>query len=500
MRLSYKLSLGVAAALTVALGIDAVVEVRRSVSVYEEDLLNDNARQARTLSLSVAKLWRAFGDAGAIEALDATNSAFRDVQAQWISLRALLNNSSLRLSQEELDVLRSGMPIARFLDLGTTGRVATAFSPVVLDRTVYGVVQVSQAATLRSYLIARHASRALVTALLLLCISWACATLLGMNWVGRPVALLAAKATRTGKGDFGRPLVLDTNDELALLAETLNSMCAELAAAHQRLQLEVRARLSAMDQLRRTDRLATVGRLAAGLAHELGTPLNVVSERAKMARSGEVLPSDLPRTHDIIIEQTERITKIIRQLLDFARQQPPQKASINLRALLDSTRELLGPIAAKKSIELRIEGPRVANASVDNNQIRQVLVNLVMNAIQAMDHPGVIEMRLRRQTGQEAREHWALSVTDQGSGIPAAHLGQIFEPFFTTKAAGEGTGLGLSIVEGIVLEHNGTLDVASEPGKGATFTVTLPADPEAGAQAEATPMSIERLHSSGRES
>jgi two-component system NtrC family sensor kinase len=495
MRLSYKLSLGVAGALTVALGIDAVVEVRRAVSVYEDDLLNDNARQARTLSLSVGKLWSAFGDAGAIEELDAANSAFRDVQAQWISLRSLLGSAALRLSQDEVRTLRSGFPIARFLDLGDSGRVATAFSPVVIERNVYGVVQVSQSANLRSSLITRNASRAVVKALLLLTLSWACATLLGMSWVGRPVALLADKARRTGKGDFGTPLALDTRDELALLAETLNAMCAELDAAQSRLQREVQGRLAAMDQVRRTDRLATVGRLAAGLAHEVGTPLNVVAERAKMVRAGEVAPDDMNRTHDIIIEQTERITKIMRQLLDFARQQPPQKTRLNLYTLLESTRELLLPIASKKSIEFRLEGVTVAPASVDGNQMRQVLVNLVMNAIQAMDRPGTITLRLRRSSDTGPRQNlagvavgpagagaerqlWSIDVVDQGSGISEADLARIFEPFFTTKGAGEGTGLGLSIVEGIVLEHGGSVSVVSKAGQGSTFTVSLPAEKE----------------------
>ena len=150
---------------------------------------------------------------------------------------------------------------------------------------------------------------------------------------------------------------------------------------------------------------------------------------------------------------------------------------------MESARELLAPLAQKKRIEIVVQAPEDASELVDANQIRQVIMNLVMNAIHAMNGPGQITLRLGRDSGRDssgrgsesqAEEGWVLSVEDQGPGIPEENLGKIFEPFFTTKPVGDGTGLGLSIVAGIVQEHGGTIGVESPPGRGATFTVRLP--------------------------
>jgi signal transduction histidine kinase len=306
------------------------------------------------------------------------------------------------------------------------------------------------------------------------------------------VQKLVEKAERIGKRDFEGPLELETKDEFALLAETLNEASRELAASQERIESETRARLEALDQVRRADRLVSVGRIAAGLAHELGTPIHVVSERAKMARQGEVEPADMPRTLDIIIEQTARIASTIRQVLDLARLEAPNRSTVNLRLLLDGARELLGPLAQKKSIEIAVVGPEQAPALLDSSQIRQVLMNLVINAIHAMNRPGTIELSLREEheQGQHASagaapgradapdgDVWVIDVVDQGTGIAPENLGKIFEPFFTTKPVGEGTGLGLSIVAGIVQEHGGSIRVSSVQGQGSTFSVRLPRGP-----------------------
>ena len=483
MRLSYKLSLGVGLSLAAALGVEAVTTVQRAVAEYETDLLNHTAQQAHALSISVAKLWLSFGDGGAMEVLGAANDVSPEVRAHWVNLRTLLN-STLELTDAEVIRLRQGLPVARLVGLAAPERAAVAFSPVVLDRQVYGAVQVSQLAVRRSELIRWHAERALATAAALLVIAGICGSLLGLRWVAQPVQKLADKAARIGKGDFSGDVELATRDEFELLAGTLNEASRELAASRERLERETRARLDALDQVRRADRLAAVGRIAAGLAHELGTPIHVLSERAKMARAGEVEPEDLPRTLDIIIEQGARIASTIRQVLDLARIEAPKRSSVNVRLLLDSTRELLAPIAQKKGIELRVEAPESAIAQVDAGQIRQVLMNLVMNAIHAMTAPGQIWLRLRDDAGAPGAvaasdgpdpvPSWIIEVQDQGVGISPQDATRVFEPFFTTKPVGEGTGLGLSIAAGIVQEHGGTIDVDSAVGRGATFRVRLP--------------------------
>jgi two-component system NtrC family sensor kinase len=515
MRLAYKVSVGAGVAMLIALGIDTVVGVRQSMSDYESEVLDDAARQARTLSGLVPLVREAQGDAGAVREVDASNQVNLDVRARWVPLSVLLSEESLPLGKDERTALRSGTPIVRFFDGASSGeRWATAFSPVLVDGKVAAAIQVMRPATLRSDLFGRRVLRALVTTLLLFALSWGLTSWLGFRWILQPISRLAAKAKRTGTGDFGTPLELNTGDELAFLAEALNSMCAELAAARDREKEDAQARLVAMEQVRRSDRLATVGRLAAEVAHEVGTPLNVIAERTKMARAGEVEPNDLRRTYEIILDQAERITKTIRQLLRFARQRATQKTNTNLRTLLESVRELLEPIAKKKGIQIRVDGPDEAYACVDGGQMGQVLVNLVVNGIQAMQRPGTITLSLRGQSGtalaaertgaavvrlapshasgavlqlpseraggapqapQPDGEYWTIAVADEGSGISDDQRAHLFEPFFSTRPEGQGTGLGLSIVHGIVLEHGGWLAVSSEPGRGATFTVSLPA-------------------------
>jgi signal transduction histidine kinase len=390
-----------------------------------------------------------------------------------VPLRQLVNSRD-EWTDAEVARLSAGLPVARLVGIGPPDRAAMAFSPVIFDGKLFGAVQVSQRAVRRSELVSWHAERTLTTATALLVLSWLWASLLGLRWVARPVEQLVEKAMRIGKGDFSRPLQLHSRDEFGLLASKLNEAASELSASQSRIERETQARLDAIDQVRRADRLVSVGRVAAALAHELGTPIHVVSERAKMARSGEVGPEELPRTLDIIIEQTARIESTIRQVLDLARQQPPHRSQLNLSSLVESTRELLLPLAAKRSVELHSDVPPQARALLDGGQIRQVLMNLVMNALQAMPGPGQIWIRVQERSG-----HWAIEVEDQGRGIAPEDLPRIFEPFFTTKGAGEGTGLGLSIVQGIVHEHRGTIEVDSEPGRGTKFTVLLPIEVEA---------------------
>ncbi len=482
MRLSYKLSFGTVVALTLATSISAYVEVERETAEYERDLVLDNMREARALAVTVTKLWLSFGDAGAIEVLNAANDVTRNVRAEWIGLRRLLGGNLLHLSADELDALRVGQPVGRLVNLAESRAAAVAFAPVVVDRTVRGAVQLSRIAVDRQEFVARHVQQAALTALSIVVVSWLVAVFLGRRWVGGPIDRLVQKAHRVGSGTLDEPLYLDTKDELATLADAMNAMSASILSSREQLKKETQARLDAMEQVRHADRLATIGQLAAGIAHELGTPLNIVSERAKMARDGEVSAADLPRTYDIIIEQSGRIAATVRQLLDFARQQQPTKSRADLRDLAEATRDLLATAAAKKGIAVRVEGETSAPAYVDAMQIRQVLTNLVMNGLFAMDAPGELTLTIARarmpaaagQPAGDGEECWALAVRDQGRGIEKEHLPRVFEPFFTTKRAGEGTGLGLSIVQGIVEEHGGVVKVASTPTEGSTFTVYLP--------------------------
>jgi signal transduction histidine kinase len=308
--------------------------------------------------------------------------------------------------------------------------------------------------------------------------------LLGIAFIGRPMQKLVEKTRRVGAGDLGGPLQLRGHDELAELGRSMNAMCEQLAAARVREERAARAREQALEQLRHADRLRTVGSLASGLAHELGTPLNVVLGRAEMIAADPEAPEEAREGARIVAEQSRRMSTILRQLLDFARRRPAHREPVDLRALARETVELLRPAARKRSVDLRlVEGMDPGRVSADAGQLQQVLTNLLLNALQASPEGSRVELSLGRERahpphgldGSEG-EHAVLRVEDQGHGIAPAHLAHVFDPFFTTKDVGEGTGLGLSVSYGIVRDHGGWIEVESEPGHGAVFRVLLPVE------------------------
>lgn len=221
-----------------------------------------------------------------------------------------------------------------------------------------------------------------------------------------------------------------------------------------------------------TQRLAAVGQLAAGAAHEINNPLAIVYARTQLLEQNE---SDPTRKKNIgqMKEQIERITKILKNLMEFARPDPPSFQSMDVNAVVGKALDLIRGGLDKTSIELREElDPNLPAIEGDPRQIEQVLLNLLLNAVQAMEGTGG-ELRVR-SAFDSRRNQVSLTVSDLGPGIPPEHRNKLFDPFFTTKEEGKGTGLGLSTSYGIVQSHGGAIAVYSEPGEGATFTVHLP--------------------------
>ena len=235
-----------------------------------------------------------------------------------------------------------------------------------------------------------------------------------------------------------------------------------------------------------------MGRLAAGVAHELGTPLNVIDGRARQIERRELPRERQVETARIISRQVARMATIIRGLLDFCRLNDARRAPLDLCALVRETVELLERHAGRAGVTWRVD-VREEPVRVEGNatQLEQVLTNLIVNGVQAMPEGGRLGVRVglgqARCPANGAEATWAVvSVSDSGTGIREEDRPRLFEPFFTTKAVGQGTGLGLSVVHGIVTEHGGWIEVESAPGKGSTFTVHLPLAPEAAPAAVTT--------------
>lgn len=307
-----------------------------------------------------------------------------------------------------------------------------------------------------------------------------CMIFLGAWFVARPVQTLMAFARRIGEGDLSQRVVLAGHDELSELGATLNTMCERLAEARAQLAAEAAERVAAVQQLRHADRLKTLGQLAAGIAHELGTPLNVVSGHAKMIMSGDFGPDEVRESAGVIKDQIAHITAVIRQLLDFARPSRLVLAPVDVAELVKHTVKLLSHLAAERRVRI-VFGEKLEEltARIDAGQIRQALMNLLFNAVQACKPSQAVRVSVRRASdlrpGASDRTGYAVvSVQDEGHGISRDDLPRIFEPFFTTKAAGEGSGLGLSVARGIIEEHGGFIEVDSAPGAGSCFSLYIP--------------------------
>ncbi len=306
--------------------------------------------------------------------------------------------------------------------------------------------------------------------------------IVGIGMIGRRLRKLADKARCVGEGDLSGPVDLPQHDELGELATVMNEMCAHLAEAQVKVQREQERRIEALEQLRHADRLRTVGKLAAGLAHELGTPLNTISMRATMILSDERVAPWCARNAESIAGQSKRMTQIIRQLLDYARPQRLQKHEVDLCGVIEQTMEFLRPLADRQHVVVHFEcRVQQTKTGVDEGRMQQVLTNLLVNAIQSMSHGGVVSVELDQERRKPPIGHVAklgdylcISVRDEGAGIESDNLKHIFDPFFTTKDVGEGTGLGLSVAYGIVEEHAGWIDVESKVGQGSRFRVYLP--------------------------
>jgi len=298
--------------------------------------------------------------------------------------------------------------------------------------------------------------------------------ILTYRWVFRPLRLLGHGSRRVAAGDFGFRVRLDSRDEMAELAGALNDMT-------QRFQ-EIRDDLDRQVQLRtreaiRSEQLASVGFLAAGVAHEINNPLASIAMCAESLEGRlESLPidgGDLPvakRYLELIQAEAFRCKGITEKLLDFSRLGEVRRQPTAIVALVADVAEMLRHVGrfAGKRIEID-EGPDVL-VMVNPQEIKQVVLNLLVNALDCIEEAGQVRVAVKR-SGDEA----VLTFTDDGCGMTEEVLEHLFEPFFTRRKAGQGTGLGLSIVHRIVADHGGRIEATSDgPGRGSTFRVTLP--------------------------
>ena len=491
MKLTAKLiatTLLVMAVITILVGWIATSRERQLFKTEHEETAKLVAEQNRD---QLINSWQQNGDDGVVRAVDSMSFKTSRVQVRWRWFKNQATQSDMgQESQAAMEDLSGGKMYTvmnvRSDTRSQSGRVHT-YVPIVNANSKLGGLDVSDSAVAinrRVHTIWWTTIGAILALFVLfgLTVAWA-----GFRFVGKPLKLLVEKTEQAAEGDFTKPLVLKGNkDEFHDLANALNKMCSRLSQQQTKIEQETKSKIEALNQLRHTDRLQTVGQLSSGIAHELGTPLNVVLGHADLIASGKMTTDEVTESAETIRGEIKRMTGIVRQLLDFSRSKPAAHTHVDLNALMRSTIELLHSMSYKVNVNLLFDSNLAqARADANEDQLKQVFLNLIMNAVQAMPDGGNVQTRLElfentqpppgEDLTEEAGDYYCVSIQDQGVGISESQLDRIFEPFFTTKEVGSGTGLGLSIAYGIVKEHGGWIKVESEIGAGSCFRVFLPA-------------------------
>lgn len=311
-----------------------------------------------------------------------------------------------------------------------------------------------------------------------------------MRRVAIPLRRLVEAIDGVSKGDLSRAVLPERNDEIGTLGGRFNDMMNYLREAREKEARATAARVATEAHLRRAEKLATVGQMAAEIAHEVGTPLNVIGGRARTLARKANEPADVQKNATIISTQVDRITKIINQVLDSARKSRPTGGEVDVLKTVHETLEFVDEHIKQRAIEVELRSePELRPIPGNADEIQQVCLNLIMNAIHAMPEGGklgiTIEYVIRRKEGLDLAPpapFLMLAFADTGPGVPEADRARIFDAFFTTKEVGEGTGLGLPVSHGIVKDHDGWMEVGDRPGGGAVFRVYLPLPSESPSQ------------------
>lgn len=279
--------------------------------------------------------------------------------------------------------------------------------------------------------------------------------------IARPVRTLTQGALAIAEGDLDTRIRVGGRDELGELARAFNTMASSLASHRAEL-------LDVQQQLLRNERLAAVGQMAAGISHEIDNPVGVMLGYAELLM--EDFAADDPRREDVqaIIDECRRCKRITGGLLNLARHREGERRRLDLAELATAIVDSLQPQPLFRGVVLHVAGENHVPVAGDADQLRQILINLLLNAAQALEGQGKIDVQLFRD-----EEYGAIEVRDNGPGIPAELRERIFDPFFTTKPGGEGTGLGLAICRRLVEDHGGRLLLLETPG-GAAFRLEIP--------------------------
>jgi len=301
---------------------------------------------------------------------------------------------------------------------------------------------------------------------------------LGHLYISRPLReLRQAMLVFRNSREPPAPLPVTGSDELSSVTQEFNRMTAQLYSAYRRLDAETQQRRQLQQALQNADKMITIGQLSAGLAHEIGSPLQIINGRARALAGGEDL-KEVRRIANILVDQTDRITRIVQRLLEFAPRHSSEPAPCDVIQAVAEVIDMLGFEARRQGVIMTYTHPETLPFLLINKDgIQQIVLNLLSNALAAIVDTGSITVDLSQDSivyADNPIPALRLTVSDTGTGIAPEHLPYLFEPYFTTRSKQGGTGLGLAVVKTLVTEMGGSVVAETEFGKGSRFVVHLP--------------------------
>ncbi len=483
MKLSARLILLLTLSVSVVMVVASVITLRQREAALREAARDEARVHALTLKIALEEDYltgRSLDAQRLINRLRENTGIYSvvlfDAAGEIVAISNTLAPEEFKYLNEAREAMASGKGIEIARSISGKDYFSMILPLQVKERRI-GAIEIVQSISFVQADIARARFGILITAMLMFITILLVVTVVTRYNLARPIQELLDGAAAVGRGDLNyRVRVRSSGSELASLAREFNRMADRLADQRSEALREADDKLALERKLRHNEQLAAVGRLAAGVAHEMGAPLQVIDGRAKqLLHHADASIETRQRNLTIIRNQAERIARIVRQLLNLSRPHTVRFRNIELASLVEGTLELIETQAESAGVEIEIQRDNDAMIEADPELILQVLLNICRNGIQAMPQGGHLRIEcLKGAAEKNGRIFAGLRVSDTGVGIAPESLPNIFDPFFTTKEVGQGTGLGLPISIRIVEDHDGWIEAENGTQGGAVFTVYLP--------------------------
>jgi signal transduction histidine kinase len=483
MSISTRLILLLTVVVGVVMAVASVVILRQREAVLQTALRNELRAHAFTLQIALEEYYgsgRAQDAQWFIDHLSDNPKVYGvvlfDKDGKVRMLSDPLIPEEIHYPDQVREVIATGST-AEMVHIIGDEEVFSIIMPIRASGVRLGAFEIAQPMSYVKADIGKARQQMAVMALLLMAAIFLVVLFVTRQNLARPIKELVGGAAAIGRGDLDyRVIVPSRGGEFGRLARDFNRMADHLAEQRRVAAREAEERLGLERALRHSERLATIGRIASGVAHEIGAPLNVIYARAGQLLASPEAPLHTRQRHiSIIRAQAERITRIVQQLLNLAHPAQLRTAPVDLSAAATAVLDLVEADAARRGIKVETQFADNVVVEADKSAVQQVLSNLYVNAIQAMTEGGRLVVTCKADNVErDGRLYAALQVLDTGTGIAAEHVPHIFEPFYTTKEVGSGTGLGLAVSSRIMQEHGGWIEVDNNESGGAVFTLYFP--------------------------